>query len=186
MSPRSSTKFRCSSVATRASAARGSPWLPVTSATTLFARQVPVGLLVEKRRQALEHAEFARDIDDPADGAADHDHLAAGRLRGERDRAKPADIRREGGEGDAARRRPHDLRKLARHLGLARAPALAHRVGRVADQREHALRRRSPEAAPRRSARRAPGSGRASSRRCGARCRAACGSRARWTPGWSG
>ncbi len=80
----------------------------------LVARQVLVGLLVEERRQAVEHAELAGDIDDAAHGAADDDDLAAGGRGGERDRAEPADIGGEGGEGDPPAR-------LARRSRRARA-----------------------------------------------------------------
>ena len=47
----------------------------------LVARQVAVGLLVEERRRALEHAKFAGDVEDAAHGATDNDDVAAGLAR---------------------------------------------------------------------------------------------------------
>ena len=65
-------------LAMRASAARGSPWLPVQAITHLVARQRAVGSLGDRNRHAVEVAGLARRLDDPPQRAADQHDLAAG------------------------------------------------------------------------------------------------------------
>ena len=99
-----------------------------------------VGVLVEERRQAVEIAELAGDLDDAAHRPADDDDLAArpaprrARSSGCRPtlEAKVVTATRPGASATI-------VGELARDLALARAAALAHGVGRIADQRQHAL-----------------------------------------------
>ena len=54
--------------------------------------------------------------------------------------------------GDAVRRILDELGEVARHVGLARADAVAHDVGGIADERQHALVAERPEVLLRRQA----------------------------------
>ena len=100
--------------------------------------------------------------------------------------ADAGDVRGEGRDRDPVRRVGDELASgSAATSALARALAVAHDVGRVADERQHALVAERPEGRLRRRCRRDRASGRSSSRRYGRRGRAACGSRARSTRGSS-
>ena len=105
----------------------------------LVARQVAVGVLVQERRQPLQVAELAGDIDGAADRTADDDDVAAGPLRRGRDRADARHVGGEGGDGDAVRRLRDEPLQHDRHLALARADAFADGIGGIADERKNAL-----------------------------------------------
>ena len=139
-----------------------------------------------KGRHAVEIAAFARDRDDPLHRAADHHDLpAVGEARLGRG-AQTRDIGGEGRDDDAAVRLADQFGEVRRDVGLRRALALAQHVGRIADQREHALVAERLAGALRRSARRSAASRRSSSRRCARRARPACGSPARSSRGSNG
>ena len=66
----------------RESAERGSPWLPVQSASDLVGRQIAVGLEAAEGLHALEISGLARDLHNAFHGPADDHHLAAAGTRG--------------------------------------------------------------------------------------------------------
>ena len=136
----------------RASAARGSPWLPVHSATHLVGRQIAVGSIAAEILHAVEIAGLARDLHDALHGAADHHDFAAGGARGLGDRAHARHIGGECRDRDAARRGADQLGERLRDVGLRGRAALAHRIGGIADQRQAALVAERARASPRRSA----------------------------------
>ena len=152
----------------------------------LVPRQVLVGLLLEERRQAVEHAELARRHRGTRRMARPIDHhLAAGRPRRRAAiDAEPANIRGERGEGDPPRPSATGRSRQARARPRPRS-GWCLRAWRWSNRRRAPapLPRRSRADARRRSARRRPASDRASSRRYGGRCRAGCGWRGRWIPG---
>ena len=134
----------------------------------LVARQVGKLVLVEKAEVLRQIAGLDGDCDDAVQRAPGDDELSVRRLAPPRDRCKARDIR---GEAVTATRRGRlldDVGQRFRNVGLGRRDALAHRIGRIADHREHAF---VAELAQARLIGGAPtaASGRASSRRYGRR-----------------
>ena len=105
----------------------------------LVARQIAVGVGRAEFRNVVEIAAIAGDVGHPVHGAADHHDLAPAFARGLRHRADARDIRREGGDGHPMRRILDEFRQTPGDIGLARARSVAHHVGGIADQRQHAL-----------------------------------------------
>ena len=103
------------------------------------ARQPLERVGAEERRQAVEIAAFAGDRDDALHRPPHHQHLPPGRQPRLRRGAQPRDVGGEGGDDDAGFRLGDELAQRARDVGLRRALALAHDIGGIADQREHAL-----------------------------------------------
>ncbi len=88
---------------------------------------------------AVEIAGFARHLHHALHGAADHHHLAPRSLCGIRDRAQPRDVGSKGGHGDPTLGRLHQFGDGLGDLGLRRRAPFPHRIGRIADQRQHAF-----------------------------------------------
>ncbi len=105
----------------------------------LVARQMGKHVLVIERRQPIQHVELGRHVDDAAERAADNHDIAPRGLGGQRDRADARDVGGESGEGDAPLRVLDDVGQFARDFAFAGAFAFPHRVGGIADQRQHAL-----------------------------------------------
>ena len=87
---------------------------------------------------AVEIAGLARDLHHALHGAADHHDLAARGLGRIGDRAQPRDVGRKGGHGDPALGALHQFGDGLCDLGLGRRAPFPHRVGGIADQRQHA------------------------------------------------
>ena len=89
--------------------------------------------------QPVEIAKLARDLHDAVHGAADHDHLAPGGDRAFRHAAQTPGIGGEGGDRHAPRRGLDQRGNCLGDLGFRGRAALAHRIGRIADQRQAAF-----------------------------------------------
>ena len=154
----------------------------------LVARHVAGLVLGQKARHVGEIAVLARRLVHPPQRAPDQRDVAVvGRARHARSSTAARHSRRS--------RRPRPARhsgRSARSSDWRSSPsepevAVAQRVCRIADDRQHALVADRPQPRPRRSAiadQRLRD--RASSRRCAARCRPGCGSRPRSAPGSNG
>ena len=105
----------------------------------LVARQGLEHFLVEEWREAFHHAQLAGDARDPVHGAARHHDLPAGLLRGAGDGNHPADIRGEGGDGNAVGGGGDQALERRSDFGFARADAFLERIGRIADQGQRPL-----------------------------------------------
>ncbi|GCC47477.1 hypothetical protein chiPu_0031564, partial [Chiloscyllium punctatum] len=82
---------------------------------------------------------FARDLHHTLHGAADYDHLAVGRVRGVDYRPHPGDIGGEGRDRDPALGGLDQLLDGSGDLGLRGRAPVAHGIGGIADQRQHAF-----------------------------------------------
>ena len=112
----------------RASAARGSPWLPVHKRQHLVGRQVAVALDAAEVLHAVEIAGLARDLDHPLHGPADeHDFAACGARRGG-DGADAVHVRRKRGDRHTAGRRADEFGKGLGDVSLRRRSAVANCV----------------------------------------------------------
>ena len=105
----------------------------------LVRRQIAVGLHLAEILHAVEVTGLARHLHDPLHSPADHHDLAFGEPRRFGNGANAADMGGEGGNGDARRRGADELGKRFRHLSFGGRAALADGIGRIADQRQHAL-----------------------------------------------
>ena len=93
----------------------------------------------EEGRAAVEIAELARHLDGALHGAAGNDDSSACRHGSLGHRAQTCDVGREGRDHHAALRAGDDVGQRGAHIRLRRALALAHDVGGIADERQHAL-----------------------------------------------
>ena len=87
---------------------------------------------------AVEMTGFAGDLHHALHGAADDDHFTAGGLGGVRDRFQARDVGGESRDGDAALGGLHQLHDGGGDLGLRGRAPFPHRIGGIADQRQHA------------------------------------------------
>ena len=100
-SPRDSAISGCSSAAMRASAARGSPWLPVQSATTLSRRQIAIDVHAAELLHPFEIAGLARDLITRSMARPTTTTSRPAAARGVGDGADARDVGGEGGDRDA-------------------------------------------------------------------------------------
>ena len=168
--PRPARRADACPAAMRASALRGSPWLPVTSISRLSSGTSSTSSSRQERRQIAADSR-TRAPRRPGCAASGRPAPRCGRPR-----APPCatdldarDVAGEAGDRDAAAQAADQRGQALPHLGFAAGMALDHRIGGIADHRQHALARRAPRAPPRRSAGRSAARDRASSRRCAAR-----------------
>ena len=137
-------------------------------------RDVVDVVLGQERRQGLQIAALAGRRVHVAQRPADNGHAAPRVLRRQRHRFHPRDVAGEAGDRDAAAQVADQRGQAAAHVQLAAGMALDHRIGRIADHRQHAL---VAERGQRGLIRRRPQQRRrhpVSSRRCAAPCRQAC------------
>ena len=104
----------------------------------LVRREMAVEIGAAKILHTVEMACFARHLHHPLHRAADHHHLAAGGLRRIRHRAQPRDVGGESGDRHAAFCGLDEFGDGLRDFSLRRRTAFPHRVGGIADQRQHA------------------------------------------------
>ena len=110
------------------------------------ARQALERVHAQERRQAVEHAAVARDRDDALDRPAENADLPSGGEAGLGRRAQPGDVGSEGGHDHPALRLADEPGQRLGDVALGRAFAFAQDVGRIADERQHALVAERPEA----------------------------------------
>ena len=104
----------------------------------LVGRKMPIEIGAAEILHAVEIAGLARHLHHALHRAPDHHHLAPGRLGGVRDRAQPRDVGGKGGHGDPALGGLHQFGDGLGDLGLRRRAPFPHRIGGIADQRQHA------------------------------------------------
>ena len=102
----------------------------------LVARQVAVGVLIEKFRHAFHQAQFAGNPGDAMHRPARCDDLAVGLRGGAGDGNHAAEIGGKDGDGDAVFGRCDQALEIDAHLGFRGAVTLFHRIGGIADQGE--------------------------------------------------
>ena len=104
----------------------------------LVRRKMAVEIRAAEILHAIEIAGLARDLHHALHGAADHDDLAVGGFGGIRDGPDARDVGRKGRHGDPALGGLHELGDRLGDLGFRGRAAVAHRIGGIADQRQHA------------------------------------------------
>ena len=112
----------------------------------LVARQAIERVHAQERRHAVEHAAVARDRDDALDRPAENADLPSGGETGLGRRAQAGDVGSEGGHDHPALRLADEPCQRLGDVALGRAFAFAQNVGRIADERQHALVAERPEA----------------------------------------
>ena len=105
----------------------------------LVRRQITVAFDAAEILHVLEITGLARDLDHALHGAADNDHFAVGGAGGVGDCAQPPDMGGESRDRDAAPRGADQFGQRLRDICFRWRLALAHRIGGIADQRQHAL-----------------------------------------------
>ena len=105
----------------------------------LVARQALERVHAQERRHAVEHPALAGDSDDALDRPPKNADLPSGGEAGLGRRAKAGDVGSEGGHDHPALRLADEPGKRLGDVALRRALAFAQDVGRIADERQHAL-----------------------------------------------
>ncbi len=148
VSPSPSATRGCVSSAMRASALRGSPWLPVTRISRLSSGTIVDVVLRQERRHDPSDSRTPA----PRRPCCASERPTSATLR-PASRAASAidlharDVAGEAGHRDAAAQAADQRRQAVADVRLAAGMALDHRIGGIADHRQHALARRAPPSA---------------------------------------
>jgi hypothetical protein len=104
----------------------------------LVRREMAVKISPAKTLHAVKMAGLTRHLHHALHSAADHDHFAIGGLGGVGDRLEAGDVGGKGGDGHPPLGSFHQLGNGGGDLGFRRRAPFPHRIGGIADQRQHA------------------------------------------------